>query len=76
MDNTYNLGNTISNGNTHNINSTLDMNKLYKYLGITQRKIENPIKSLESRNSSPPTAAKEKRKSVTKKKGNGRFKNW
>ncbi|TYC10708.1 cell surface protein SprA [Bizionia gelidisalsuginis] len=34
----YDLGNSISNGNTHNINSTLDMNKLYKYVGLTKKR--------------------------------------
>jgi cell surface protein SprA len=33
---TYDLGNSISNANTHNINSTMDMQKLYKYLGLSQ----------------------------------------
>ena len=33
---TYDLGNSISNANTHNINSTLDMQKLYKYLGLNK----------------------------------------
>jgi len=35
----YDLGNSISNGSTHNINSSLDMNKLYKYLGIKKARI-------------------------------------
>ena len=33
---TYDLGNSISNANTHNINSVLDMQKLYRYLGLTK----------------------------------------
>ncbi len=32
---TYNLGNTIQNANSNTLSSTLDMNKLYKYLGLT-----------------------------------------
>ena len=36
---TYDLGNSISNGNTHNINSTLDMNKLYKHVGLTKKRV-------------------------------------
>lgn len=35
---TYDLGNTISNANTHNINATLDMQKLYRYVGLTKKK--------------------------------------
>ena len=33
---TYDLGNTISNANTHNVNSSLDMSKLYKYIGLVK----------------------------------------
>ena len=33
---TYDLGNSISNANTHNINSVLDMQKLYRYLGLNK----------------------------------------
>ena len=33
---TYDLGNSISNANTHNINSSMDMQKLYRYLGLTK----------------------------------------
>ena len=34
-DQTYDLGNSISNANTHNINTVLDMQKFYKYIGLT-----------------------------------------
>ena len=33
---TYDLGNSVSNANTHNINSVLDMQKFYRYLGLTK----------------------------------------
>tara|TARA_B100000900_G_scaffold338468_1_gene300642 strand:+ start:16010 stop:23149 length:7140 start_codon:yes stop_codon:yes gene_type:complete len=33
---TYDLGNSISNANTHNVNSVLDMQKFYRYLGLTK----------------------------------------
>ncbi|RZW55774.1 MAG: cell surface protein SprA [Flavobacteriaceae bacterium] len=33
----YNLGNTVQNANTHNLNTTLDMAKLYRYLGLVKR---------------------------------------
>ncbi|NND53097.1 MAG: cell surface protein SprA, partial [Flavobacteriaceae bacterium] len=33
----YDLGNTISNANTHNINATLDMGKLYRYVGLVKQ---------------------------------------
>ncbi len=35
--NVYNLGNTIQNANTHVINSTLNMQELYKYLGLVKK---------------------------------------
>ena len=38
---TYDLGNAISNGSTHTLNSTLDMKKLYKYLNIKKSKLVN-----------------------------------
>ncbi|WP_417861179.1 cell surface protein SprA [Winogradskyella sediminis] len=34
--NTYNLGNSIQNSNTHNINTTLNMETLYKTLGLVK----------------------------------------
>ena len=40
----YNLGNSISNANQHNLNSSFDMRKLYRYLGL---------KKSRSRRSSP-----------------------
>ncbi|MGJ8591110.1 MAG: cell surface protein SprA [Aquaticitalea sp.] len=35
--NFYNLGNAIQNSNTHNINSSLNMETLYKYIGLTKK---------------------------------------
>lgn len=34
----YNLGNSVQNANTHNINSTLNMDNLYKYVGLVKKK--------------------------------------
>lgn len=36
---TVNLGNSIQNANTHNINSTLNMENLYKYVGLVKKPI-------------------------------------
>ncbi len=36
--NTYNLGNSIQNAATHQINSSIDMNGLYRYVGLTKIK--------------------------------------
>lgn len=35
---TYDLGNTISNANTHTLNGTLDMKELYRYIGFVRKK--------------------------------------
>ena len=32
----YDLGNTISNANTHNFNGVLDMSKFYRYIGLVK----------------------------------------
>lgn len=42
---TYNLGNTIQNASTHQINSNLDMNGFYRYIGLTKIKKSKPRKS-------------------------------
>ncbi|SRX53012.1 cell surface protein SprA [Aequorivita sp. CIP111184] len=34
--NTYNLGNSIQNASTHQINSSIDMNGFYRYVGLTK----------------------------------------
>ncbi|WP_370097171.1 cell surface protein SprA, partial [Xanthomarina gelatinilytica] len=36
---TYDLGNTVSNANRHNINTTLNMNKFYNYIGLKKKTI-------------------------------------
>ncbi|MBT8286971.1 MAG: cell surface protein SprA [Bacteroidia bacterium] len=33
----YDLGNTVSNANTHTLNTTLDMSQLYRYVGLVKR---------------------------------------
>ena len=56
--NTYDLGNTIQNANTHNINTTLDMSKLYRYIGL----VKKPISRARTRTTvgTPPNAAQNK----------------
>ena len=63
---TYDLGNSISNGNTHNINSSLDMRKLYKYLGIKKKRVANKNSKI-SRNAKPGTPPGVLKKGETKK---------
>lgn len=41
---TYNLGNSIQNGSTHRLNTNIDMNTFYRYIGLTkirQSKVKN-----------------------------------
>ena len=40
----YNLGNTIQNASSHNLNATLNMNEFYKYVGLTRNKNGNASK--------------------------------
>jgi cell surface protein SprA len=42
---TYDLGNTIQNSNVHNLNTTLDMTRLYKYIGL----VKKPIRRVRTR---------------------------
>ncbi len=63
--------NSIQNANTHNLNSTLDMKKLYKYIGLVKKPIRN-VRSRTPQKGRPPGTnqnkkpAKSKNKSVTK----------
>ncbi|HAV53669.1 MAG TPA: cell surface protein SprA, partial [Aequorivita sp.] len=43
--NVYNLGNSIQNASTHQINSSLDMNGFYRYIGLTKIKKSKPRKA-------------------------------
>ncbi|WP_236778422.1 cell surface protein SprA [Pseudalgibacter alginicilyticus] len=36
---TYDLGNTVQNANVHNLNTNLDMTKLYRYLGLVKKTV-------------------------------------
>ncbi len=49
---TYDLGNTIQNSNVHNLNSTLDMKKLYKYIGL----VKKPVRRVRSRTTNTDAA--------------------
>ncbi len=41
----FNLGNSIQNAQTHNINSTLNMKKLYKYVGLEKKNFKKTFAS-------------------------------
>ena len=68
---TYDLGNTIQNSNTHNLNASLDMNKFYKYIGLVKkpiRRVRPRTTNAESSGDQPNNAKppKVKNQSVTK----------
>ncbi|CDF77948.1 gliding motility-related SprA protein [Formosa agariphila KMM 3901] len=44
---TYDLGNSIQNANTHNLNASMDMNTFYKYIGLVKKPA---VRSAPSRN--------------------------
>ncbi|MBC3756890.1 cell surface protein SprA [Hyunsoonleella sp. SJ7] len=70
--NTYDLGHTVQNSNTHNINTSLDMNRLYKYIGL----VKKPIRTVRTRTrTAGPPGAKPK-KAEKPKSGNKPGTKW
>ncbi len=67
---TYDLGNTIQNANTHNLNTTLDMNKLYKYIGLRKK----PTRTVRSRTTGAPPGANQNKSNQVKSSNNGGIK--
>ena len=74
------LGNAISNANTHRVNSTLDLGKLYKYVGLEKlkfgRKANTTRSRTRSRNNTPARSTrgkdgKEEKKDKVPKKNFG-----
>lgn len=62
---TYNLGHSITNSNTHNINSTLNMETLYKTLGLVKKGKQRG----RARNATAKSRSLTKDASVTSKDG-------
>lgn len=65
----YNLGHSIQNANTHNINSTLDMNKLYRYIGLVKKPVRGSRDARSRDRANAPDDAKDDQQA--KKKSNG-----
>ena len=65
---TFDLGNSISNANTHNINATLDMKSFYKYIGLVRKK--NKSNNSRSSKGVPTTRGSQNNKVVPKTKKN------
>ncbi len=67
----FDLGNSVSNGNTHALNTTLDMNKLYKFIGLKKKRGNARISSRPVGRGTPPAGKDDKKKKKIKKKGKG-----
>ena len=52
--NTYNLGNTIQNSGSHKLNTVLNMDMFYKYIGLTKSKNKPVQKSVTPKNPPKP----------------------
>ncbi|MFK2819375.1 cell surface protein SprA [Flavobacteriaceae sp. LMIT009] len=63
---TYNLGNSISNANTHTLNTSLDMNRLYSYLGLVKSGANNRARNTRG---APPGPNQNPNSSEAKKNG-------
>ena len=63
---TFDLGNTIQNANTHNINATLDMKKFYKHIGL----VKKPKRNIRSRTVAKTKAGEKSKKAPKIKKSN------
>ena len=67
--NFYNLGNSIQNSNTHNINSSLNMETLYKYVGLTKKATKGNRSAVPSRRTAVPSGLDPKEDDGGKKGG-------
>jgi len=69
---TYDLGNNIQNANTHSLNSSLDMNKFYRYIGLVKKPISRASATNTNRGGPPgpgqnnPVQTNRKSQSTTK----------
>ncbi|MBF4986559.1 hypothetical protein FNJ87_20345, partial [Nonlabens mediterrranea] len=80
LDGIPDLGNTVQNANTHRINTTLDLDKLYKYVGLEKVKFgpvanrarsRNNTRSRNARPSTPGAANTQEEKDKTPKENFG-----
>nr|WP_239970570.1 cell surface protein SprA [Confluentibacter citreus] len=66
---TYDLGNNIQNANTHRLNSSLDMNKLYRYVGLVKKPISRASTTNTSRGGPPGVGQNNPVQANTKSQG-------
>ncbi|PTX44446.1 protein involved in gliding motility SprA [Christiangramia gaetbulicola] len=69
------IGNSVQNSNTHQINASLNMQDLYNYVGLVEKKSEDKGKSIQERSQGvptlgPPDANNEKQETEVKVKTN------
>ena len=55
LENIPNIGNSVQNSNTHQINASLNMQDLYNYIGLVEKKAANAPKSIQERSRGVPT---------------------
>ncbi|MCB7482391.1 cell surface protein SprA [Christiangramia sediminis] len=55
LENIPNIGNSVQNSNTHQINASLNMQDLYNYIGLVEKKAESAAKSIQERSRGVPT---------------------
>ncbi|WP_353776835.1 cell surface protein SprA [Winogradskyella sp. 3972H.M.0a.05] len=67
---TFNLGNSIQNANTHTLNTTLSMESLYRYIGLSKRNTRNARsgRRTQPRNAGVPDANQDANKTSVGKK--------
>ncbi|WP_082084332.1 cell surface protein SprA [Flavobacterium sp. 316] len=71
----YNLGNTIQNANSHKLNTTFNMDLLYRYIGLTGNKKKKSKKEKDSKDALPKPGQKITAKSKTSKNDGNVFVN-
>ncbi|MBP1838364.1 cell surface protein SprA [Formosa algae] len=67
---TYDLGNSIQNANVHNINTSMDLTKLYKYVGLVKKKTARVTTSRPSPRDLPQDGGPVAEQASAKKKSN------
>jgi cell surface protein SprA len=65
---TVNLGNTVQNSNVHNLNTSLDMNRFYKYIGLVKKPIRRIRKRTTPGGAPPGAKPKDDKKKTSKTK--------
>ena len=65
---TYDLGNTVQNSNVHNINTSLDMTRFYKYIGLVKKPISRVRKRTTPGGAPPGGKTDEDKKKVSRPK--------